>query len=373
MNVGIIDADLIFKTKHRFPNLVSMKLSQYHKQKGDTVELLLGYDAIDKYDLIYISKVFTDTKVPDAVLQKANVRYGGTGFFYDKAPKLPDSIEHIMPDYHLYDTFVEDAIHSGSDKNEFKYYTDYSIGFLTRGCFRQCEFCVNQNYKRVCAHSPLDEFYDHSRKKICLLDDNFFGYPNWKELILQLQEANVPFQFKQGLDERLLTDEKCELLFRSKYDGEYIFAFDNIADKELIEKKLQLIRKYTNKRLKFYCFCGFDRKDKWDLAFWKQDLFDLFERIMILAKYQAIPYIMRYNRYADSPYYGTYINIAAWCNQPNIFKRLSYREYCLLCDKRVQKKSSTIRYLEKAETEIEGLADLYFDTHFWNMGNNDGF
>ena len=64
------------------------------------------------------------------------------------------------------------------------------------------------------------------------------------------------------MDERLLTDEKCEVLFNSKYDGDYIFAFDNVADYDIIHKKLQLLRKYTDKYPKFYVFCGFDRNDE---------------------------------------------------------------------------------------------------------------
>ena len=47
------------------------------------------------------------------------------------------------------------------------------------------------------------------------------------------------------MDERLLTDERCEVLFSASYDGDYTFAFDNISDYDLIHRKLQLIRKYT--------------------------------------------------------------------------------------------------------------------------------
>lgn len=109
-----------------------------------------------------------------------HLSYGGTGFFYDKAPKLPEEIEHHMPDYHLYDNWVEQQLNKGLPRVEFKYYLDYSIGFLTRGCFRQCEFCVNRNYRKAELHSPLDEFYDPERKKICMLDDNFLSHPHWK-------------------------------------------------------------------------------------------------------------------------------------------------------------------------------------------------
>lgn len=366
MKIGIIDADLISKDKHRFPNLASMKISAYHKSLGDEVSLVTSYDDIDDFDKIYLSKVFTDTVVPDSILNKSNVEYGGTGFYYDKAPKLPNEIEHIMPDYHLYDDWVQHMISLGGKKKEYKYYTDYSIGFLTRGCFRQCQFCVNRNYKSVFEHSELSEFLDNDRKKICLLDDNFLGCKNWKKLLLEVQDTGKPFQFKQGLDERILTDEKCELLFKSRYDGDYIFAFDDVNDAEIIENKLKLIRKYTDKRLKFYTFCGFDRNDEWDLEFWQQDLYDLFKRISILMRYNATPYIMRFNRYMESPYYGTYMTIAAWCNQPNIFWKMSYREFVVARDALIKKKSSCMRYLEQVENDMPELAELYFDMKFKN-------
>ena len=353
MNVGIIDADLIDKKKHRFPNLASMKLSGYHKELCDNVSLLLDYNNISDFDKVYISKVFTDTKVPEDILKLKNVEYGGTGFYYDKAPQLSYEIEHHMPDYHLYDEWVNKQLENGGKRLDFKYYLDYSIGFVTRGCFRQCEFCVNKNQKKVELHSSLEEFVDQSRKKICLLDDNFFGCSKWKDILLQLQATNKPFQFKQGLDERLLTDEKCELLFKSKYDGDYIFAFDNIEDKDVIEKKAYLIRKY-NKNLgqnfKFYVLCGFDRNNKYDLNFWKQDINDTFERIFILSKYNFKSYIMRFEKYQESPLYGTYVNIACWCNQPSLFNNLSYKQFCEKDDLRKsggKGSSATWRYLEQ--------------------------
>ena len=331
MKIAIIDADLISRTKHRFPNLACMKLSGYYKTLGNIVELKTDYEHLSQYDKVFVSKVFTDTPIVPEVLILPNVEYGGTGFFYDKAPKLPDNIEHHMPDYHLYDDYVNQKILDGCKRNDFKYYLDYSIGFLTRGCFRQCEFCVNQNYKKVVVHSPLSEFIDPSRKKVCLLDDNFLGCANWKDILLELRQLNKPFQFKQGLDERILTDEKCKLLFSSKYDGDYIFAFDNIADKDIIEKKAKLIRRY-NKNLgqnfKFYVLCGFDRQGKYDYDFWIRDIKDTFERIFILAKYNFKPYIMRFEKYKTSPLYGTYVNIACWCNQPSLFNNLSYKQFC---------------------------------------------
>lgn len=327
MKVGIIDADLLGRKRHRFPNLVCMKLSGYHKILGDDVRLLCGYGGLESYDRIYLSKVFTDTPVPESVLRLPNVEYGGTGFYYDRAPALPDAVEHHRPDYHLYDAWVNARLQEGCPPRELAFYTDYSIGFLTRGCFRKCPFCVNRNYSRVSDHSPLSEFYDPERPKICLLDDNFLGHPGWREMLCQLQSTGKPFLFKQGLDERLLTPEKCEVLFRSRYDGDYMFAFDSIEDRNIIEPRIDLARRYTNANLKFYCFTGYDRGDRWDDAFWVRDLRELFDRIEILMRHRCLPYIMRFERYKESPYRGVYVTLARWCNQPGFYRKMSLREF----------------------------------------------
>lgn len=113
MKIGIIDADIIGKKKHRFPNLASMKLSSYHKSNNDNVTLLTSYDDIENYDLVYVSKVFTDTPVDEKILSLPNVKYGGTGFFYDKAQPLPYEIEHTMPDYNLYDEWINRMVEGG--------------------------------------------------------------------------------------------------------------------------------------------------------------------------------------------------------------------------------------------------------------------
>lgn len=343
MRIGIIDADLLGRKKHRFPNLVCEKISAYWKEKGAEVVLITNYDLChmfaDSYDKIYVSKVFTDTPVPDWIRDKkfrpANVVIGGTGFYFDKAPDLPDEIEHHMPDYNLYNLWIAnevikakaDAEKSGKAFNQtrymvqFKEYTEYSIGFITRGCFRKCKFCVNQKYDHVFEHSPLQEFFDPSRKKICLLDDNFLGCPNWKPLLRELIETGKPFKFKQGLDERLLSDEKCEMLFNSPYDGDFTFAFDNYSDYDLIHRKLEMISKYRIKQnVKFYVLVGFEGTDITDIE-------HALARLELLFRYGCLPYIMRYQNknetpWKDSKYSGFYITLARWCNQPSFLREL---------------------------------------------------
>lgn len=364
MNIAVIDADLIGRNKHRFPNLACMKISGYHKSKGDSVTLKLDYEDLEVFDEVYISKVFTDTPIPTLELDLLNnVKIGGTGFYFDQAPNLPDEIEHSFPDYQLYNAWIESQVEKGVRKSEFKEYTDYSIGFLTRGCFRKCGFCVNKKYDRVFLHSPLSEFYDPSRPKICLLDDNFLGQCDWRVQLEELIATGKPFKFKQGLDERLLTPEKCELLFNAKYDGEITFAFDNIRDYRMIEKKLKLIREYSQRQIKFYVICGFDETGKYDRDFWKQDLINTFERIKLLGRYKAIPYIMRFNRYEDSPYRGIYITLARWVNQPSFFKTQSFRDYIRLLTDLGEKAPE--KYFNQLNTDYPVIVDRYFYKKYW--------
>jgi len=347
-----------------------MKLSGYYKSQNNNVKLITDYNKLmeNQFDKIFMSKVFTDTEVPEWVINLPNIKIGGTGFFYDKAEHLPDYIEHHKPDYHLYDEWVDDKLINGGKKLDYIYYIDYSIGFTTRGCFRKCKFCVNKNYDKVELHSPIEEFLDKDRKYICLLDDNILGFGQWKTILESLQKTNKRFEYKQGMDLRLMTDEKAKILNESNYIGKYIFAFDNIDDKEEIEQKLKLWKKYciSDQTTKLYIFCGFDRDNKWDYNFWVKDIKNTFERIKILMKYGCLSYIMRFNRYEESPYRGTYINLARWCNQPNFYTKTSYRKYCEMNQEYSKNNNicATICYLNKLELEQPEIAKEYFDLKF---------
>ncbi len=321
MRVGIIDADLMDNgTRH--PNLALMKISGYYKSSGNEVKLIYrSYDEIKEYDSVFISKVFNFTKVPDWVLQEKNVHIGGTGFFEDGGENLPDEIEHHMPDYNLYSDYIQKMVVAGKKTDYFEDYLEYSIGFLTRGCFRKCSFCVNKKYDHVFKHSPIEEFLDKSRPKIYLWDDNFLAFSKWEECLDSLERTGKPFQFRQGIDIRLMDDRKAYRFNNTKWSGDFIFAFDHLKDKALICRNIQLWKKYTNKQPKLYILSGFNSQDEKDIA-------DVFERIKLLMRYGCIPYIMRYEEYKNSKYKGMYIQIARWCNQPQFYKKMSFREFC---------------------------------------------
>ena len=318
--IALIDADLI-DGGTRFPNLATMKISAWHKSRGDDVVLLDHYMGLSEFDKVYISKVFTKTNVPDYAFNNNNIDLGGTGFFGVDAKSLPDEIEHSKPDYSIYDGIIGNKIRNGEPKKRYEYYYDYSIGFTTRGCFRKCPFCVNRKYDKAFIHSPVNEFLDESRKYICCLDDNVFACPQWRDVFLALKATGKPFTFRQGLDVRLMTHEKAQMLEEVKYREDVYFAFDHMKDYDVIVKNLGVYREHCCRKTRAYVLSGFDSCDM-------NDITSVFERIKALIQYKVVPYIMRYESVYSSNLSRLYSYIAAWCNQPSFFKKLSFVEFC---------------------------------------------
>lgn len=359
MNIGIIDADLLDNgTRH--PNLALMKISGYYKNAGHNVELITKYENVSEYERVYISKVFTFTQIPEWVLTLPNIIIGGTGFFPDGGDSLAEEIEHHMPDYNLYINYIEEQIQIGKSRVRFGDYLDFSIGFTTRGCFRKCDFCVNKKYNKAVRHSQITEFLDKERPYIYLWDDNFLAFSGWEDVLDELEATGKPFQFRQGLDIRLMNEKVAQRMANTRYHGDFIFAFDHIEDRELIEKKLRLWRRYSSKTTKLYVLCAYDSQDE-------SDIVHTFERIKILMKYGCLPYIMRYEDYKNSEFQALYTQIARWCNQPQFFKKKSFRQFCE-ANQEYHKNSETTCAAYKSMIEFEekypDIANKYFDLRF---------
>lgn len=335
-NIGLIDNDMVNRDLHNFPNLALMKISAFLKSKGNNVELT-NWDSVGglfDYDYYVVSKVFSDTYTPN--IKADNILYGGSGFFYDKAEKLPIECEHIMPDYDLYKNAS-----SFFNKGKAGYYNEHSIGFMTRGCIRQCEFCINRNYKKVYKHSELSEFLDERKPYITLLDDNITAYKGFNEVWRELQETKKPFVFKQGMDFRLLNEKRIQLMSETPQYGKtgkisqstYYFAFDNIADKKRIDKVMQIWNGNMKRSVAtwMYCITGFDRTGKYENGFFKQDYEDLIFRVNYLYKNRIRPYIMIHEDCKNSPFYGKiktlkmFTNSAINCTNRTFYDWLNWK------------------------------------------------
>lgn len=378
--IGLVDADLLDNgTRH--PNLVLLKLAGFFNDNGVPFELILDSRADTlQYTRIYMSCVFTFTKLPEMYIrskgtpEESKFQCGGTGFYANEVnvkeyrrkrerdrnqlendeflnslrnfhggKEYGISMPRQMPYYHLYDNFVDQQVKKGFKREKFKDYQKYSIGFLTRGCVRHCPFCVNKYENHIFPYSKLQWFLDNERDEkgrlvrpyICLWDDNFLASdPSiWRPLLKQLIETKRPFQFRQGLDERMLAEspygeEMAEMLSRSRYHGDYIFAFDNWKDRELIEKSLKIWKHYNPKKgTKFYLFCGFKQSlTKIDMFY--KDIWELFQRIRILMRYGCVGYVMRHEDYHNAPVSNLYVQIARWCNQQQFYKKMSFWQFC---------------------------------------------
>lgn len=221
---------------HNFPSLPLMKLSAYHKQRGDIVEML---NHLDHYDLVYASKVFSFTKdiEDDCVVQADEICKGGTGYcisvvdgkeIFDKSKDtlLPKEIEHIYPDYALYPQYK------------------YATGFLTRGCPRNCKFCIVGEKEGLCSHqvADLSEFW-RGQKEIKLLDPNLFACKNCEKILQQLVNSKVAVDFTQGIDIRLTNPDNIQLLNKVKTKMIH-FAWDD--PKQDLTKYFQSFSDHTN-------------------------------------------------------------------------------------------------------------------------------
>jgi len=262
MKIGLIDVD-----GHHWPNLCLMKLSAYHKARGDTVE---WHDGRKRYDLVYMSRVFTDSYSKDytGTIHADHVIKGGTG--YGLSNCLPEEVEHSFPDYSLYPQFKGTA-----------------YGFLSRGCPRGCGFCIvgEKEGHRSTAVADLSEFWN-GEKEIKLLDANLLACTDWEKLLFQLIESGALVDFTQGLDVRLITPEKAELLNRVKTKMLH-FAWDNPEEdlagyfKRFIE--LTNVKDYRKRRV--YVLTNYGSSHE-------QDLY----RIYTLREMGYDPFVMVYEK-----------------------------------------------------------------------------
>lgn len=285
---------------HNFPSLPLMKLSAYHKKLGDSVSLYLP---LEEYDVVYASKVFSFTADIDAEyeVRAGELRRGGTGycisvkdgrevFDANKNTPLPREIEHIYPDYGLYPQF------------------NFAAGFLTRGCPRNCGFCV-VGKKEGCRSeqvAELSEFW-RGQKIIKLLDPNILACKNHEQLLQDLANSDARVDFTQGLDIRLMNSDNIRLLNDVRTTILH-FAWDNPRD-DLTEhfKRFAELTKVKSERNKaVYVLTNFN-------STLNEDLY----RIYTLRDLGYSPYVMVYQK-ETAP--REIRRLQRWCNCRWIFR-----------------------------------------------------
>ena len=299
MNIGLVDVD-----KTRFPNLVLMKLSAWFKSKGDDVSLLTVSDvlneAISRYDALYGACTFTKNKDIAETLKECGVHVAGSGIDCSStAEKLPEHIEHIMPDYSLYGI------------------TDTAYGFLTRGCPRGCPFCIvaEKEGARSVKVADLSEWWS-GQKYIKLLDPNLLACDEHIYLLEQLANSKAYIDVTQGADIRLLTDENIEYINALKLKQLH-FAWDNPRN-DKVRENLEKFAK--NRRYKSYTtYPVYVLTNYW--SSFEEDLY----RVYWLRDNGYNPYVMIFDK-ENAP--KQVRQLQRWVNNRRIFRSCSsFKEY----------------------------------------------
>jgi len=270
MEIKLVDID-----SHGIPNLALMKISAYHKRKGDIV----GFNVVNP-DKVYISCIFKWNKQRTMqtvkgyeIFTKAEIEVGGLGINDDV---LNEEIEHLCPDYTLYNL-------------------DYSIGFTSRGCIRRCPFCdVWKREGKIRHHSDLNEFLRHD--KVILLDNNLLADPNVEKTLVQLRDDKIKVNFTQGLDLRLMTKNYAKILSKIKYTTRkfnkptiYV-AWDRMKDESEILSGLETMVNNGIKPYRIMCYMltGYDTT-------FEEDMY----RFEKLREFKVNPFVMLYNKQGD--------------------------------------------------------------------------
>jgi hypothetical protein len=250
----------------KMPNLALMKLASWHRKKGDNVTVLdlSGF----KFDRTYASKIFV----------------GGSG--YDLKSELPSEIEAQVPDYELFKA-------------------NYSIGFSSRGCIRDCGFCIVKEKEGSIRESPFDWISNH---KVILLDNNFLASPRWKEKLQYFIRQKLQVCFTQGLDIRLINEENAKLLAQVDYRDNHFrekrlyFSFDDPKLESVVKEKVAILNKagILSERLLFYILVGYDTSINQDL-----------HRVNVIRQLGSYPFIMVYNNRKTKQLR----DLARWVNQ----------------------------------------------------------
>ena len=268
----------------KLPNIALMKLSAWHKSNGD--EVVFSKSAQRElwetsYDRVYGSSIFVWSKpardlflanFPDAII-------GGTGSGKTMTVEEITGTDFDQYDYSIYPSFP------------------YSIGFSQRGCRLKCSFCVvptkegkvrnNSTIARIWRGEPWP-------KQIILLDNDFFGQPDWRGKCDEIIEGGFEVSFNQGINVRLIHKDGAEQLVKIKYrDDQFKIkriytAWDNRKDEAIFMRGINILFDAGIKphHIMVYFLCGYWLGEKFE---------DVFYRFEKMNKLGLLPYPMVYN------------------------------------------------------------------------------
>lgn len=275
-----------------YPPLGLMKISTFHKNRGDEVEFVIGTSkkirldgpSFDRlWDRVYISSLFTfnwkdlistveyykdavggsthkiliggimASIIPEEVFEETGI-YPVTGILHSPQQiglEGNENIDLLPPDYEL----VEKSLYAVNDT----YY-----GYTTRGCVNRCSWCgvpsIEPDYVPYIDIKPMirtmrERYGDKARLK--LMDNNVLASPHLEQIVKDLRELGYGrgeytvngskrlrvIDFNQGLDASHMTERTMKLVSQLSIRPMRV-AFDRIGEKACYERALRLAKKH---------------------------------------------------------------------------------------------------------------------------------
>ena len=276
----------------KIANLALMKLSAFHKVQGDEVSLDEPVP-----DLVYVSSPFSKYKGVDYshMFPNAKIEYGGYGF---SDRQLPFEIEHTTPDYSLFKC-------------------DHSMGFTTRGCFRNCWFCIVPKCEgNIRQNSPIEEFHNPEHDTVELLDNNILYFEDWFMQNTDYLIKNDLNVLENGIDIRLVNKKNAGRLHELNMKSDRLhFAFDDLSYEKEVRRGIEILEEAGFKPRYLMCY----------ILAWPGGFEDAWKRLEIIWKeYRIDPFVQIYNNSRKDKLIR---KLARWCNTPQLRKSCEFGEY----------------------------------------------
>jgi len=272
----------------RYPPLGLLKLSAYHKKRGDTVELLKGTrKPVKQPDRVYVTSLFTyawkpvheSVKFFKSLFPSASLTLGG--IYASLLPNharlsgadevhvgLFEEAEELLPDYSLVPRW------------------NRSILFSSRGCIRKCGFCAVPELEGELGSikSTIKHLIYPGHTGVVLWDNNILGSPNWIHVFRELHELGLNVDFNQGLDARLITQDVAEKI-RALRVRMVRLAYDYLENEPFLEQAIRVLKKAGIRGRDILVYTLYNYTDSPE---------DFFQRVRSLLNWGVVSYPMRF-------------------------------------------------------------------------------
>lgn len=285
-----------------FPPLGLLKLASYYRSRGNEVKLVRGIEnnLVFNPDLIEITSLFTYAwkSVHEAIdfyhakYHNAKMRIGGI-----YASLMPERVKSFFPFAEVHiglfekaDSYIP-AYDILEDVERWKKW-DSTILFTSRGCIRSCPFCIVPKLEGK-IHSVIEDLERYiypGHKRIILWDNNLLASPNWRKILVALRDIGLPVDFNQGIDSRLIDDEKARMI--ADLTTPIIrTAFDDNNEKVQVAKGIECLSQSGVRKRKIFVYTIYNFYDE---SYGGDNPYTFFERTRLVADLGCVSYPMRY-------------------------------------------------------------------------------